>query len=98
MQRDDLKDKTFGKLLVIEFAGINKQGNTLWLCECSCPAKNRTVVSSSNLKKKENGTKSCGCAIKDGLAKRLEKYGRKSPIYNIWRKMIKRCTDPSAPD
>ena len=39
MQRQrmiDLTGQKFGKLLVVELAGVDKRGNTLWKCICGC--------------------------------------------------------------
>ena len=52
----DLNGRTFGRLQVIEQAGV-KGSRKLWLCECKC--RNKVVVPSSSL---INGdTTSCGC-------------------------------------
>lgn len=52
-----LVGQRFGKLIVIERVGKNKQGNYCWKCSCDCG--NETVVSGSHLRK--NAIKSCGC-------------------------------------
>lgn len=45
------------KLVVIEYAGSNRWGNTTWLCQCDCG--NQVIVRGSNLRRGD--TKSCGC-------------------------------------
>ena len=57
MKRNDLTGKKFGKLTVLECHGIDKFGQTEWLCECECG--NRTIVKMNNLKR--GHTTSCGC-------------------------------------
>lgn len=73
----DLSGQKFGRLTVIEFAGIKNHCAT-WRCMCECG--NERIVSANNLK---NGhTKSCGCynrAIVHSLAKDLT--GQK---FNSW--------------
>ena len=53
----DLTGKIFGKLTVIERAGVTKNGNPTWVCKCECG--NETVVSGDSLR--SGHTKSCGC-------------------------------------
>ena len=53
----DLTGRQFGRLVVMEFAGIAKSGNACWKCLCDCGKQ--TIVRASNLKSKT--TKSCGC-------------------------------------
>lgn len=42
----DLTGQVFGKYKVIERAKNNKDGEAMWLCECSCDSHTRKVVSS----------------------------------------------------
>ena len=53
----DLTGKNFGKLIVVERAGVTKNGNPTWLCKCECG--NEAVVSGDSLR--SGHTKSCGC-------------------------------------
>lgn len=55
----DLTGKTFGRLTVLKENGRNKQGQVLWLCECSCSEKTLVNVCTTNLN--IGRTKSCGC-------------------------------------
>lgn len=59
----DLTGQQFGRLVVLEQADdyISPSGNhqTMWLCECSCPEKNKIIVRGSHLK--DGFTQSCGC-------------------------------------
>lgn len=54
---EDLTGRVFGRLTVIERAGLDARGNIIWNCECTC-GKIATVTS-GNLR--HNRTKSCGC-------------------------------------
>lgn len=57
MNKINLVNKQFGKLLVIAEKGINKWGNCLFLCRCDCGKEK--IIPSRNLR---NGqTNSCGC-------------------------------------
>ena len=57
MRRKDLTGLQFGRLTVLTFAGAAKNGNAMWLCQCTCG--NKTVVDGYRLRK--GTTTSCGC-------------------------------------
>lgn len=38
--RVDLTGQKFGKLKVLEYAGRNERGNSVWLCICNCGKHN----------------------------------------------------------
>lgn len=72
----NLKDRQFDRLLVLEYKGINKWGYHQWLCQCDCG--NTVIVSSHQLKAKK--TKSCGCLRKEMTSKVGRKFkGAKRP-------------------
>ena len=52
-----MKNKKFGKLLVLERAGSDKQRRALWKCQCDCG--NITIVRGTYLR--SGHTISCGC-------------------------------------
>lgn len=54
---ENLKDKKFGKLIVIERAGTNKNGRALWRCSCECGGEKIT----DGLSLQRGDCKSCGC-------------------------------------
>lgn len=60
----DITGKRFGKLVVESFSHTNSNG-AYWNCLCDCG--NRVVVNGGNLR---NGTKSCGCLLKETNNKR----------------------------
>jgi hypothetical protein len=93
----DLKDKRFGKLLVLSLRDKNINGAITWLCLCDCG--NQKIICGTSLR--IGKTKSCGCV---GLQK-LEigrmnsvthghrRNGHTSKIYYIWAGIIQRCTN-----
>lgn len=81
----DLTGQRFGSLIVIERAENTKNNKAQWLCRCDCG--NLTVVQRANLK--SGGTVSCGCKRKP--------HGKvHSRLYNIWRGIKQRCSNPNA--
>lgn len=93
-QIHDLTGQRFGRLTVIEFAGISKGRNAKWLCHCDCGSE--VVVLSRSLK--SGRTNSCGCLKLD----LLNQHGMsKSRLYREWRGIKVRClnaSDPHFPD
>ena len=97
----DLTGKKFGRWTVIEYAGIDKHHNALWLCECSCENKTRKIVISNNLKR--GISKSCGCLMMEMSREKMIAYNKEAHrpslkhglsgtrIYHIWSNMIDRC-------
>lgn len=49
--------RKFGRLIIIERVGSDKQGNATWLCKCECG--NQTIAASIDLRRGHK--KSCGC-------------------------------------
>jgi len=89
---DDLTNKQFWYLTVIDFAGTHTTpGGTkrrMWKCKCKCG--NEKIVAGNNLK---NGTtKSCGC-WKYGKIKEHNTIhgGTHDRLYGIWKSMKRRC-------
>ena len=87
----DLTGLRFGRLTVVEFAGVKRIVH--WKCRCDCGTE---IVIPAN--RMQNGdAKSCGCS-------RL-KHGRSSvgrgnyyvPGVTSWKAMIDRCTNPASP-
>lgn len=63
IKRLDLVGRTFGRLTVIEYAGMKKQ-SSFWKCECSCG--NIKIIRGASLTK--GVTQSCGCYCRDRSA------------------------------
>ena len=97
--RNDLTAKKFGRLTVIKKAGTAKDRHIMWECRCDCGEI--AIVISKSLK---NGdTQSCGCLLKELIAKGGGAYKHgKTPtkdkpnrIYGIWAGMLNRCNNPN---
>lgn len=84
----DLTGQRFGKLVVLSYAGKDKNRHSLWLCRCDCGTEK--IISSTALM---SGQKSCGCeGARTTLSQRMTKHGMyKSRIYDIWHCMKDRC-------
>ncbi|MCK4528218.1 hypothetical protein KAW18_12675 [candidate division WOR-3 bacterium] len=94
----DLTGKRFGRLIVKEEAGRNKQDRITWLCKCDCG--NEKVIAGHDLQ--NGGTKSCGCykeelMFREGknnsnyntnLTDEERQLARNIPGYTEWRKAI----------
>jgi len=98
----DLAGRRFGRLLVIEQAGV-KGTSKQWRCVCDCG--NEKVAVSRNLN--TGRTASCGCLVVDtNRSFRLGKpatnrtHGAtqnksRTPEYSCWLSLRQRCTDPN---
>lgn len=88
MQRIELAGKVFGRLTVQEYVSNNK-----WKCLCNC-GKSKIVAS---IALRRGLTKSCGCYRNEVSGNRARTHGMsRTPTYETWCKMVKRCTDPKA--
>ncbi len=77
----DLKDKTFGKLTVLERVENNKQRIAQWLCQCDCFGENSLkVVRGSDLR--SGHTKSCGCLQRE-IVKKICQTRKNYNEYNL---------------
>lgn len=76
----DLKNKGFGRLTVIERAGFNKHGQSLWQCLCWCGTIK--IIRHSELT--TGHTKSCGCLHKEIMQLR---QSENHPMWKNSRKM-----------
>ena len=87
-----LDGQKFGMLTVVSEAGINKYGNSHWLCRCDCG--NEKVVQGGSLR--SGDTKSCGCLRRALLSERKTIHGNyRMPEYIAWKNARHRCTDPN---
>lgn len=78
MKTLDLVGKTYHQLTVLERASSNRQGNSTWLCKCSCG--NTKVLSSDHLTRSKFPVKSCGCLAKN-------KKGENHPQWNGYKEI-----------
>ena len=60
MSVKNLLGQTFGRLIVIEYIGVQKR-NAMWKCRCDCG--NKVIVRGTSLTR--NNTQSCGCLQRD---------------------------------
>lgn len=82
----DMTGMRFGRLVVLEFRGLNKEKRATWLCKCDCG--NTKVIVGKNIRK---GTNSCGCLQKE-LHYTSHKMTKTRP-FKIWCGMKTRCND-----
>ena len=91
----DLTGQRFGRLVVEEFAYVDKHGNAIWRCKCDCG--NLKTVGSREIRK--GITKSCGCLRKENLYKCSWRHGGKhTRLYTIWVNMIARIENENERD
>jgi len=88
MHKSNLQGMKFGRLLVVSEYGRNNRKNVIWNCLCDC-GKMSTVISNHLTK---GNIKSCGCLSAEKAKSRMTTHGKsKTPEYEIWCGMIKRC-------
>lgn len=88
----DLTGQQFGRLIVIECAGKNKNNHYQWLCECTCEKHTRKIVSGGNLK--QGYVKSCGCLSENCV--HIKHGFSREKIYTTYRHMKDRCLNPKS--
>ena len=59
LSRKDISGKIFGKLKAIKRIGLNKRGESIWLCKCSCGNETKLGIGCLN----SGHTRSCGCGM-----------------------------------
>lgn len=95
--RADLIGQRFGRLTVKSFAGQFAAGSK-WNCVCDCGGTSATLIT----KLRTGRTISCGCAKLEKFVDRNTRHGKaRTPTFNIWAKMRRRCeapADPAYPD
>lgn len=71
---NDLRGQRFGRLVVLDYHGVDKYGQKEWMCKCDCG--NETIVKAWNLK--SGKTVSCGCRRYDRFSEDLsgKRFGR----------------------
>ncbi|HOW46118.1 MAG TPA: hypothetical protein P5305_01520 [Rubrivivax sp.] len=97
MRRLDLAGQRFGRLVAV--SPHSKRGrDNLWSCACDCGSTSFVVVA----KLRSGRTRSCGCLASDAVSARNMQAARhgmwKSPEFQAWLSMKKRCLSPSAPN
>lgn len=83
-----LAGERFGRLKVIREIGTDKNGKTVWECQCDCG--NSTSSIGSNLV--SGKSMSCGCIKNEIASARARKHGMgRTKIYSTWQNMKQRC-------
>jgi len=89
MKRLNIIGKRFGKLYVIKDVGTSGNGCSLFKCRCDCGVE-KIIIGGSLTKK--NGTKSCGCLIRERTIEIKTTHGKtKTPEYRAWAAFLNRC-------
>lgn len=90
----NLSGKRFGKLLAQSTTEKDKYGAYIWTCVCDCG--NYTKVRGGQLV--SGVSRSCGCGVVDA-ARRPKTHGQAgTPLYQRWRAMLARTTNPNFED
>lgn len=85
---ENLINKKFERLTVIERAENTKQGSAQWKCQCDCGKIIKVRASAL----KAGKSKSCGCLSKDKSKKIHSTHGlSKHPLYKTWQAIKDRC-------
>jgi len=98
-KRYELVGQVFGRLTVLEFAGMGNDYSSRWIVRCECGVEK--IVIGKNLVR--GFTRSCGCmqggrSGLQGAVKRTHGMADKTPIYNTWIGMRQRCYNENNPD
>lgn len=90
----DITGQRFGRLVALRLHAQSKYyglRNRKWLCQCIC-GKQAIVVQQCLT---SSHTKSCGCLRSDVARAQETEHGQTgTQIYNCWKGMIDRCTNP----
>lgn len=97
----DLSGKRFGNLTVTKLSHRRTQtcGASIVYWEVKCDCGKVFTRKTHYLKSPKYKNKSCGCAIPKLTGDRFRTHGMKlHPLYDTWRDMIRRCTNPKSKD
>lgn len=92
----ELINKRFGRLIVVNKLGKDKNGCCQWECKCDCGGKKIVITSSLTTGR----VKSCGCLVKEKSSERMKimraKQGKRDKRLSIiWMNMKNRCLNPN---
>jgi hypothetical protein len=91
---NNLMNKRFGRLLVLEKTSARYRGQIMWLCQCDCGCKK--PVGSYYLTC--GAIVSCGCYNRSRLGIEATKHGKTGTVeYVAWKKLHQRCENPNDP-
>lgn len=94
-RRIDIQGEQFGNITVLENAGVDNGGNSLWKCKCTC---GREIIRSYS-----NIVRSAGVGCKECKNEYLRKTHYKhgdtdTRLHNIWLHMRHRCQSTTDAD
>ncbi len=94
-KRAEISGHRFGRLIVEQAIGKDRQGNYIWSCLCDC-GKKVDVIAISLLR---GNSKSCGCLRLENYIKSIThhsntKRGTSTTEYRSWSSMKDRCLNP----
>lgn len=85
----------FGRLTAVAFIRRNNEHRPVWRWLCDCGNEHEAIVREVI----GGSTKSCGCWKREHTSARFKTHGMcELPEYNIWARMVQRCTNPNAQD
>ena len=91
----DLSGRRFG-MLTVERRGEDDERNkkVTWICRCDCGNVNVKPVRSNDLVRGK--VASCGCKanLTGSEAKAFKHGGAGTKVYNVWKQMRQRCSNP----
>lgn len=92
----DMTGERYGRLVVLSFAGKQKNRQSMWMCQCDCG--NTTIATRANLV--TGKIVSCGCKKSEFISKFNKTHGmsHKNRLYRIWLNMKNRCSNPRGQD
>lgn len=89
---ENLVGKRFGRLVVLQRAGLTKCRSALWLCRCDCGSEKSFPTYRLN----SGDATACGCQWRTVMRgnKYKERHGfSQHPLYNTWHDMFHRCNN-----
>jgi hypothetical protein len=96
-EKNELLNKKFNRLTILEFLGSNKKGQVFCKCRCDCGC----IIPVNVAHLKNGNTKSCGCYKREITVERNKKDAhphRKTRLYRIWKRMHQRCYEMQCDD
>lgn len=91
----DIAGERYGRLLVVEKVGRNKNRHAVWRCKCDCGKS----VDCIGINLRSGKTTSCGCLRDEKTSARASKHnGYYTKAYKTWANMIQRCTNANCKD
>lgn len=92
MPRKPIEGNRYGRVLVVSYAGLNKDHIATYLCRCECGKEWVT----SGVRIRQGRVNSCGCKRTEHFITHGQCRGISyAPEYNIWRSMLARCKNPN---